>query len=187
MIARLHIPLAHSIAARSFSQIDMDVVHMRGIRSRSKNGLEAIASCVPNPLAKRVRDSFLGQMEVSAIDELDHSEVECIPVSVLGNLGTGLVVTAATFVRPVICDSGKWGPKVGSSQAEIAPHPLCDRRGHGAAKRGSRRYDNESAVWHDDFFQSHDVAGPALTRPVETGLMHKSCNFRELQCAVRWP
>jgi len=36
-------------------------------------------------------------------------------------------------------------------------------------------------------FETHDVRSPALTRPVETGLMRKSCDLREARCAVRWP
>jgi hypothetical protein len=99
--------LAHSIAARSFSQIDMDVVHMRGIRSWSKDGFETLAGRIPNPQAKRLRVRLLGQMDGAAIDELDHSKVECIAMSVLGNLGSGLPVTAAAFKRTVICDGSK--------------------------------------------------------------------------------
>ena len=72
-------------------------------------------------------------------------------------------------------------------RAEVVADPLCDRFGHGAAKRGCRHDGNERAIRHRDAFEPHDVRGPALTRPIESRLMRKSCNLREAQCAVRWP
>jgi hypothetical protein len=106
---------------------------------------------------------------------------------VLRNLGTGVIVAAAAIVRTVICNGGGRRVEFSHGWAEIVPHPLRDRLGYGAAKHGGWHYTNERAVRHHDSFKPHDVGRPALTRPIDTRLMRKSCNLREAQCAVRWP
>jgi hypothetical protein len=106
---------------------------------------------------------------------------------VLRNLGTGVIVATAAIVRAVIHNGGGQRVEFSYGWAEIVPHSLRYRLGYGAAKRGGRHYANDSAVRHNDPFEPHDARGPALTRPVETRLMSKSCNLPEAQCAVRWP
>ena len=70
-------PLARS------GQIEVNVIRMVGVRSRSKHRLEALTRRILQSLAKRLWGGFLGQVDHRAVAESDRTEINCIPTTVL--------------------------------------------------------------------------------------------------------
>src|SRR6516164_3286203 len=71
-----YLPVAYSVAATAFCEIDMDVFLMKSVRSRTEHGHEAGTSRPAQVVAKISRYLHISEPNYPSVGELERTDIE---------------------------------------------------------------------------------------------------------------